>query len=245
MNSIQNINRTSLQKFPFHLVEPSYWPIFSSFSLLTLTIGGVSFFHGYPNGGSIFFLGFILTVFSMILWFRDIITEATYLGSHTTIVQKGLMIGFILFVISEVFAFLSVFWAYFHSSLSPAVEIGQVWPPVGISPLDAFAIPLLNTFILLSSGAFVTWAHYALIQGNRNYAIIGLVITVVLAIIFTMLQYYEYSTAGFSISDSVFGTVFYSSTGLHGFIFGVPTLQLNNNYFTSDYHYSTSENNLI
>ena len=132
--------------------------------------------------------------------------------------QKGLILGFILFIISEVFAFFSVFWAYFHSSLSPAVEIGQIWPPIGITALDAFAIPLLNTFILLSSGAFITWSHYALIQGKRQNAIIGLFITVILAIVFTMLQYYEYSTAGFTIADSVFGTVFYAATGLHGLI---------------------------
>ena len=209
-------DRRLYQKFPYHLVEPSYWPIFVSFSLLNLTLGAVTYFHGYPLGGSIFLLGLILTVFGMTLWFRDIIIEGTYLGNHTTEVQKGLMLGFILFVISEVFAFLSVFWAYFHSSLSPAVELGSTWPPMGINALDAFGIPLLNTFILLSSGAFITWAHHALIQGNRNYAIIGALITVILAIIFTSLQYYEYATAGFSISDSVFGTVFYASTGLHG-----------------------------
>ena len=223
MKNIQNINRLSLQKFPYHLVEPSYWPIFVSFSLLTLTTGAVAWFHGYPNGGSISLLGLTLTVFSMILWFRDIIVEASYLGSHTSNVQKGLMIGFILFVVSEVFAFFSVFWAYFHSSLSPAVEIGQTWPPIGITALDAFAIPLLNTFILLSSGALITWGHYALIQGNRSSAILGVAFTVILAVIFTMLQYYEYSTAGFSIADSVFGTVFFASTGLHGLIKVVPT----------------------
>jgi hypothetical protein len=76
----------------------------------------------------------------------------TYLGHHTKQVKNGLMIGIILFIISEIFAFLSIFWAFFHSSLSPAIEIGGSWPPVGITPLDAFAIPLLNTFLLLSSG---------------------------------------------------------------------------------------------
>jgi heme/copper-type cytochrome/quinol oxidase subunit 3 len=62
------------------------------------------------------------------------------------------MLGVLLFIVSEVFAFLSVFWAYFHSSLSPSIEIGGSWPPLGINPLDPFAIPLLNTFLLLSSG---------------------------------------------------------------------------------------------
>ena len=140
----------------------------------------------------------------------------TYLGHHTIQVQKGLTIGVVLFIISEVFAFFSVFWAFFHSSLSPTIEIGGIWPPQGITPLDPFAIPLLNTILLLSSGAFVTYGHHALIQGDRKGAILGTLLTIIFAIIFTALQYYEYSESSFTMSDSVYGTVFYASTGLHG-----------------------------
>ena len=147
----------------------------------------------------------------------------TYLGHHTEQVKRGLTIGFALFIISEIMAFLSVFWAYFHSSLAPAVEIGGVWPPLGISVLDAFAIPLLNTVLLLSSGAFITFAHHAVIKGNRRSAILGLILTLVFAIIFTGLQYYEYSEAGFTIADSIYGTLFFASTGLHGLLTIVPT----------------------
>ena len=175
------------------------------------------FFHGFPYGSILLKLGFTLTAFSSLLWFRDIITEATYLGHHTVEVQKGLSIGIVLFIISEVFTFLSVFWAFFHSSLSPAVEIGGSWPPMGITPLDPFAIPLLNTILLLSSGAFVTYGHHALIQGDRKGAILGTLLTIIFAVVFTALQYYEYSEAAFTITDSVYGTVFYASTGLHGF----------------------------
>lgn len=127
-NTISIINRNLYQRFPFHLVDPSNWPILVSFSLLNLTIGAVAYMHGYPNGGTILSLGLFLTVSGMILWFRDVITESTYLGCHTLEVQKGLIIGFILFIVSEVFAFLSVFWAFFHSSLSPAIELGGNWP---------------------------------------------------------------------------------------------------------------------
>ena len=213
---MNQINRNQFQSFPFHLVDPSPWPILVSFSLLSLTLGAVMYMQGFNYGGQLLSLGFTLTVFGMILWFRDIITEGTYLGHHTIQVQKGLTIGVVLFIISEVFAFLSVFWAFFHSSLSPTIEIGGVWPPQGITPLDPFAIPLLNTILLLSSGAFVTYGHHALIQGDRKGAILGTLLTLIFAIIFTALQYYEYTESSFTMSDSVYGTVFYASTGLHG-----------------------------
>nr|YP_009710771.1 cytochrome c oxidase subunit 3 [Amanita thiersii]QFZ98720.1 cytochrome c oxidase subunit 3 [Amanita thiersii] len=215
---------TKFQYFPFHLVTPSPWPILLSFSLLNLTIGAVLYMHGFLNGGIVLLIGFLLTVSGMTLWFRDVITEGTYLGDHTKQVKNGLMIGVLLFIVSEVFAFLSVFWAFFHSSLSPAIEIGGSWPPMGITPLDPFAIPLLNTFLLLSSGAFITYGHHALIAGNRKAAIDGVFLTIVLAIAFTALQYYEYSEAGFSMSDGVYGSAFYASTGLHGLHVIVGTL---------------------
>jgi cytochrome c oxidase subunit 3 len=213
---MNQINRNQFQSFPYHLVDPSPWPILVSFSLLSLTLGAVMYMQGLTYGGQLLSLGFTLTVFGMILWFRDIITEGTYLGHHTIQVQKGLTLGVVLFIISEVFAFLSVFWAFFHSSLSPTIEIGGVWPPQGITPLDPFAIPLLNTILLLSSGAFVTYGHHALIQGDRKGAILGTLLTIIFAIIFTALQYYEYSESSFTMSDSIYGTVFYASTGLHG-----------------------------
>ena len=208
--------KNNIQKFPYHLVEPSPWPIVTSFSLLTMAIAAVLCFQGFNHGGSFLFLGFIITLSSMILWFRDVITEGSYLGDHTLQVQKGLVIGVVLFIISEIFVFVSVFWAYFHASLAPTIELGNSWPPVGIESLNPFAIPLLNTVLLLSSGVTITYAHHALIQGNRKDAINGTFLTIVLALIFTALQAVEYVQASFSIADSVYGTVFFASTGLHG-----------------------------
>jgi cytochrome c oxidase subunit 3 len=217
-----NVNRNEFQLFPYHLVEPSPWPILTSFALLTLTVSAVLYLHGFVNGGELLTLGLLLTTGGMTLWFRDIISEGTYLGHHTFEVRKGLTLGVALFIVSEVFAFLSVFWAYFHSSLAPTIEIGSSWPPLGITPLDPFAIPLLNTILLLSSGAFITWAHHALILGDRKGAIKGTVLTIVFAVLFTALQYVEYLQAGFTIADSVFGTVFFAATGLHGLITVAP-----------------------
>lgn len=210
------LRNKNYQYFPYHLVDPSPWPILVSFSLLSLTIGAVTYLHGYNNGGFLLSIGFILTLSGMTLWLRDVIIESTLLGCHTKEVKSGLIIGFAFFLLTEAFTFLSVFWAFFHSSLAPTIEIGGSWPPVGIIPLDPFSIPLLNTLLLLSSGAFVTYGHHALIAGDRKGAIVGTFLTVVLAVVFTSLQYFEYSEAAFSISDGVYGSAFYASTGLHG-----------------------------
>jgi hypothetical protein len=149
---MKKINLSEFQLHPFHLVEPSPWPILVSFSLLSLTTGAVMYIHGHSNGNLLLILGFVLTVSGMVLWFRDIVTEGTYEGHHTKQVQTGLITGVVLFIISEILAFFSVFWAFFYSSLAPAIEIGGIWPPLGINAMDPFSIPLLNTFLLLSSG---------------------------------------------------------------------------------------------
>src|SRR6267154_1678622 len=240
---MNNIKLNKFQYHPFHLVETSPWPILVSFSLLSLTTGAVMYLQGYPNGGLLLTLGLILTASGMGLWFRDVVTEGTYEGHHTKQVQKGLILGIVLFIVSEVFAFFSVFWAFFHASLSPSIEIGGIWPPLGITPLDPFAIPLLNTFLLLSSGAFITYGHHALIAGNRKGAIDGVILTIILAILFTGLQYFEYSEAGFTMSDGVYGSAFYASTGLHGLhvivgtiFIGVSLIRLINYQLTTKHH---------
>jgi cytochrome c oxidase subunit 3 len=217
-----NIQLNNFQFFPYHLVENSPWPLVSSFALLNLTIGAVMYMQGFYAGHYVLLLGFILTVGSMSLWFRDVGNEGALGGFHTKEVRKGLEIGFLLFVVSEIFAFLSIFWAFFHASLAPAIEIGGCWPPQGITPLNPFAIPLLNTILLVSSGALVTFGHHALLNGNRKAALLGLELTVLFAVLFTFLQYLEYANAPFTISDSVFGSAFYCSTGLHGLKLAVP-----------------------
>ena len=221
------ISVKQFQFFPFHLVTPSPWPILVSFSLLTLTTGAVSYIHGYYLGGYILSLGFIITTLGMSLWLRDIITEGTLLGDHTKEVVVGLVYGIVLFIVSEVFAFFSIFWAFFHSSLSPAIELGGQWPPLGIEPLNPFAIPLLNTLLLLSSGATITFAHHGLLASKRGAAILGTLLTIILALIFTGLQAFEYAQSSITIADSVYGSAFFCSTGLHGLTLIVPTKFIN------------------
>lgn len=147
----------------------------------------------------------------------------TFLGDHTLAVQKGLNLGIILFIVSEALFFLAIFWAFFHSALTPTVELGAQWPPIGIEPINPFELPLLNTVILLSSGATVTYAHHSLIHGERKGALYGSIATILLAIIFTGFQGIEYSVSSFTISDGAFGTCFYFSTGFHGLTYVAPT----------------------
>nr|XP_031857110.1 cytochrome c oxidase subunit 3 [Kwoniella shandongensis]KAA5524181.1 cytochrome c oxidase subunit 3 [Kwoniella shandongensis] len=179
-------------------------------------VSGVLWFHGIEYAPELIILGLLSVIFAFALWFRDITIEGTFLGDHTLIVQKGLTMGVTLFIVTEAFFFLSIFWAYFHSSLAPTVELGSQWPPAGITALDPFAIPLLNTILLLSSGATVTYAHHALIYGNRQAALLGTTLTILLATVFTILQGFEYENAGFTIADGVYGACFYFSTGFHG-----------------------------
>lgn len=179
--------------------------------------------HNFPNAGYILTLSAIALAYTMGLWFRDIISEGSYLGNHTTVVQKGLNLGVVLFITTEGLFFLAVFWAFFHSALSPTVELGGQWPPLGIEAINPFELPLLNTVILLSSGVTVTYAHHSIIQGDRKGAIYGLIYTVLLAIVFTGFQWVEYVYSSFTISDGIFGTCFYFGTGFHGLVSVVPT----------------------
>lgn len=211
-----NLIRSNFQDHPFHLVSPSPWPFNTSLGLLTLALSAALSMHNFNNAYITLYLGLIIVISSFFFWFRDIITEGTFLGDHTLAVQKGLNLGVILFIVSEALFFMAIFWAFFHSALTPTVELGAQWPPIGIEPVNPFELPLLNTVILLSSGATVTYAHHSLIQGNREGALYGSIATILLAIVFTGFQGVEYSVSSFTISDGAFGTCFFFGTGFHG-----------------------------
>jgi cytochrome c oxidase subunit 3 len=213
-----SISGTPLPLHPYHLVDQSPWPLALSGVLLSLTISAVLSFHGYVMGDFLLTCSFVLLVWGMSLWFKDIISEASYLGAHTDKVQKGISLGIVLFIISEVFFFLSIFWAYFHSSLAPAIELGGEWPPKGIEPVDASEVPTANTTILLSSGSAVTVSHHSLVNQLIDWANYGSVATIILAILFTGLQVLEYLGVSYTITDSVFGSTFFMATGFHGSI---------------------------
>ncbi len=232
------------QLHSFHLVDPSPWPFISAFSAFFLTFGGVLYMHGYAGGSFLWKFGLAMVLFMMFCWWRDIIREGTIEGQHTLSVQNGLRIGVLLFIASEVMFFVAFFWAFFWSSFNPSHAIGAVWPPAFLTVLNPWQVPLLNTVILLSSGATVTWAHHSIVWGSKSNAVEALIYTVVLAAAFTALQGLEYLTAPFSISDGIYGSTFYMATGFHGFHVFIGTCflsvclgRLYLGHFTKEHHF--------
>nr|QNP10102.1 cytochrome c oxidase subunit 3 [Tympanogaster modulatrix] len=227
---------------PFHLVDISPWPLMGALSTMIMMIGLIKWFHFFNN--NLFLLGTIINLLIMYQWWRDISREGTFQGLHTFNVTMGLRWGMILFITSEIFFFLSFFWGFFHSSLTPTIELGMIWPPKGILTFNPIQIPLLNTLILLTSGLTVTWAHHSLMENNFNQSKQSLIMTVLLGIYFTILQAYEYIEASFSMADAIYGSSFFMATGFHGLHVIIGTTFLTvclfrhlNNHFSSIHHF--------
>jgi cytochrome c oxidase subunit 3 len=193
-------------------------------SAFVLAIGGVLFMH--QEGPWVMVAGFVLVLFTMAMWWRDVIREGEREGHHNPIVRVGLRYGMALFIASEVMFFSAFFWAYFHAALDPTEATGHMWPPQGVHTFNPWDLPFLNTLILLTSGVTVTWAHHALLENNRRDVIRGLALTVMLGLIFTCVQAFEYHHATFAFSDGIYPSTFFMATGFHGFHVIVGTIFL-------------------
>nr|YP_009740841.1 cytochrome c oxidase subunit III [Atractomorpha psittacina]YP_010987348.1 cytochrome c oxidase subunit III [Atractomorpha lata]QID03855.1 cytochrome c oxidase subunit III [Atractomorpha psittacina]WOL43049.1 cytochrome c oxidase subunit III [Atractomorpha lata] len=205
---------TNQSNHPFHMVDYSPWPLTGAIGAMTMTTGLAKWFHLFnPN---LLIMGSLILILTMFQWWRDVIREGTYQGLHTMFVMLSLKWGMILFITSEVLFFISFFWSFFSSSITPSIELGTYWPPMGIYPFNPLNIPLLNTIILLASGITLTWAHHSLIENKHYQTLQGLIITVMLGIYFTMLQAYEYLEATFTLADAIYGSSFFMATGFHG-----------------------------
>ncbi|MBP2147667.1 cytochrome c oxidase subunit 3 [Xanthobacter autotrophicus DSM 597] len=220
-----------IKKHDYHVVDPSPWPIIGSVAALILTSGAVVWMHGGTS--LVMIVGFLGVLYTMFGWWRDVIRESRA-GFHTRVVVLGLRYGVILFIASEVMFFVAWFWAFFDASLFAGEAInfqrmeftGGMWPPKGIESLDPWHLPLLNTLILLTSGTTVTWAHHALVHGDRQGLKWGLWCTVILGVLFSMCQAYEYYHAHFHFSGNIYGATFFMATGFHGFHVIVGTIFL-------------------
>ncbi|MFQ5783552.1 MAG: cytochrome c oxidase subunit 3 [Alphaproteobacteria bacterium] len=244
---------THVRKHDYHLVDPSPWPAVGAASALVLATGGIMLMHEITNW--VFYLGILLMLFTMFGWWRDVIREGEFGDYHTPVVQLGLRYGMALFIASEVMFFAAFFWAFFDASLFPGgpgseeligrgAYTGGVWPPENIEVFDAWSIPFLNTIILLTSGATVTWAHHEIRSDRRQKAILALWLTIALGVSFTALQAFEYINAPFTIDGGIYGSTFFMATGFHGFhvIIGTCFLsvclwRLYQGHFKPDHHF--------
>jgi cytochrome c oxidase subunit 3 len=219
-----NSHDAHAQKHPYHLVDPSPWPLVGALSALVLSGGAIHYMHG--GNAWIMIAGFVAVLFTMVRWWMDVVAEGEHQGHHNKIVQIGLRYGMALFIASEVMFFAAFFWAFFNASLYPTEAIGKVWPPASVQTFNAWDLPFLNTLILLTSGVTLTWAHHALLNNNRRDVIRGLSLTIALGLIFTGVQAYEYSHAAFGFTDGIYSSTFYMATGFHGFHVIVGTIFL-------------------
>ncbi len=233
-------------KQPYHLVDPSPWPLVGSLAA-GLTVYGI--IQAAHFGEYLFLiLGLLGVLATMFLWWKDVLKESRTPGLHSAIVRLGLRYGMTLFIASEVMFFVGFFWAYFHFALFPEHVLGTAhptWPPAGIKTFNPFSLPFLNTMILLLSGTTITWAHHSLIEGDRKGLIRGLAITVLLGLTFTLCQGIEYSDAPFKFEGGgIYPAIFFLATGFHGFHVIVGTIFLfvclmraNAGQFTPEKHF--------
>ena len=199
---------------PFLAVQSSFWPLLVSIILFSILINTVLWFHFKLSLFIVLFPAFILVVISF-AWWKDLNRERI-LGYHTHKLEVRLRVAILLFILSEVFFFVSFFWAFYDASLAPTIEVGIMWPPKGIVTLSVYSVPLLNTIILLTRGITVTWAHHAIINNYFNKSVVSLLITVLLGVYFLTMQWVEYDEAQFSIADGAYGSTFFVATGFHG-----------------------------
>nr|YP_009733513.1 cytochrome c oxidase subunit III [Krisna concava]QHV34351.1 cytochrome c oxidase subunit III [Krisna concava] len=203
-----------MNNHPYHMVNMSPWPIISSLGVMTMMMGTIMLMKSMKF--ELLAIGTITIYLCMFNWWRDVTRESTFQGNHTKKIIIMMKSGMTLFIISEVFFFLSFFWTFFHSSLAPNFEIGMMWPPQGVKTLNPMNVPMLNTMILLCSGMSITWAHNSLMMNKMNMTKQSMIITILLGLYFTLIQMMEYYETSFCISDSIYGSTFFIMTGFHG-----------------------------
>ncbi|MDJ0826081.1 MAG: cytochrome c oxidase subunit 3 [Rhodobacter sp.] len=199
----------------YHILHPSIWPFAGAVGAFVMLFGCVLWFHG--NGPWLALIGLAVVLYVMFAWWSDVIAES-HQGDHTPVVRIGLRYGFMMFIMSEVMFFSAWFWSFFKHAMYPMDTFSEgQWPPPSIETFDPWHLPLINTLILLCSGAAATWAHHAIAhENNRRDLVNGLILAVILGVLFTIFQAYEYSHAAFGFSGNIYGANFFMATGFHG-----------------------------
>ncbi|MGR3541992.1 MAG: cytochrome c oxidase subunit 3 [Hasllibacter sp.] len=231
----------------YHILPPSIFPFLGAVAAFVMLVGAVLWMS--PNAGDLgqpwlFLAGFVAVLYVMYGWWAEVTAESAA-GDHTPVVRLGLRYGFILFIMSEVMFFAAWFWSFFKHALYPMESFSEgQWPPPSIETFDPWHLPLINTLILLCSGAAATWAHHALVhENNRRDMRNGLILAIALGAIFTVFQAYEYSHAAFGFAGNIYGANFFMATGFHGahviigtVFLAVCLIRLMNGAFTPEKH---------
>jgi len=225
---LQHTSWQNLFKHSFHLVKASCLPFLTGISSFLL-VSSIVFYWNPENENrftqttdAIVFHVAVLMFFSIILSWLIMVVYESGLGYHTAIVRRGLRLGVVLFIVSEIMFFFSLFWAFFHNSLVPSTVFGHVWPPVGTQTVDIWSLPLVNTILLLSSGVTITSAHHYIRCANNPIGLkkflIHLGATIILGLTFLGCQWIEYTYGVvYRWADNVYGDIFFLTTGFHGF----------------------------
>jgi len=198
---------------PYHLVDQRPWPIILSCGFLTTILGFIRLFNF--RSVKLLLLGVTLSLGCALRWVNDVNDERN-LGFHTDVVRKGFVVSFIIFIMREILLFLGFFWSFFTNSLVPVLEIGVMWPPKSLTNPSPLGASTAGTALLLTSGAYLTWAHHALLAKEDNSVISGFIYTFILGEFFVVIQASEYSMSPFTVADSALGCCFFLLTGLHG-----------------------------
>ena len=219
------------QKAHYYLPAPSYWPIIGSFALLVLCSGFVLLLQHIKAGPYLMVAGALILIYMLFGWFGTVIRESRG-GLFNAQVDLSFRWGMIWFIFSEVMFFAAFFGVLFYArnlAVPWLADAQLLWPgytaswptagpglPADFTRMAAWGIPAINTLILLSSGATVTWAHWGLKKDSRGQLKLGLVLTIMLGIIFLILQAHEYMSADFSLKTGIYGATFFMLTGFHG-----------------------------
>ena len=226
----------------YHILPPSIYPFICGVAVFVMLFGAVLWMN--ERGPWVFLMGLVGVLYVMFGWWVEVSAESEA-GDHTPVVRIGLRYGFIMFIMSEVMFFAAWFWSFFKHALYPMETFSEgTWPPPSIETFDPWHLPLINTLILLCSGAAATWAHHALVhENNRRDMRNGLILAILLGAVFTVFQVYEYGHAAFGFAGNIYGANFFMATGFHGahvvigtIFLAVCLLRLQRGAFTPDKH---------
>lgn len=215
LNTINNKFNLNIQEHPYFLVTPSIIPTLTSISVLFFVTEIVNFFY-FLSKPYVLILSFLTLSFILFEWFFNVSLESDF---HTKAVQYNNKIAFMLFISTEIMFFFSLFWAFFHGSLSPAIAFDNSWPPKGISVINAFGPPIWGTWVLWMSSIYALYIKdLMLLNFIQNWAQIlrSFNALLILAILFTICQLFEFYLATFSFREGLYGSIFYLLTGFHG-----------------------------